>query len=60
MGPQKMKAAIEAMRNMEMGSYKASRFFSVAQTTLKHYIRDREKSSYKAIKMKMDRKQVLP
>ena len=28
-----MKAAIEAMKNEEMGSYKASRVFNVPQTT---------------------------
>ena len=28
-----MKAAIEAIRNKEMGSYKASSFFAVPQTT---------------------------
>ena len=29
-----MEAAIEAIRNKEMGSYKASRDFNVPQTTL--------------------------
>jgi len=28
-----MKAAVEAMRNKEMGSYKASRVFTLPQTT---------------------------
>jgi len=32
--PERMKVAIEAMRNKEMGSYKASRVFKVPQTTL--------------------------
>jgi hypothetical protein len=57
--PERMKAAIEAMRNKEMGSYKASRVFNVPQTTLEHYIKDREKSSNEAIKTKLGRKQVL-
>jgi hypothetical protein len=42
--PESIKEAIEAMRNKEMGSYKASRVFSVPQTTLERYIKDREKS----------------
>jgi len=33
-GPRKMKAAIEAMRNKEMGSYLASRVFNITQTKL--------------------------
>jgi hypothetical protein len=45
-----MKAAIEAMRNKEMGSYKVSRVFNIPQTTLEHYNKDREKSSNEAIK----------
>jgi len=32
--PERMKAAIKAIRNREMGSCKASRFFNVPQTTL--------------------------
>jgi hypothetical protein len=39
-----MKAAIEAIRNKEMGSYKASKFFNVPQTTLQRYVKDRQKS----------------
>ena len=54
-----MKAAIEAMRNKEMGSYKASRVFSLPHTTLQSYVKDRESSS-EAIKTKLGRKQVLP
>jgi hypothetical protein len=42
--PARMKAAIEAMRNEEMGSYKASRGFTLPQTTLQHYVKDRQKS----------------
>jgi len=36
-----MKAAIEAIRNKEMGSYKASKVFYVPQTTLQRYVKDR-------------------
>jgi len=32
--PERMKAASKAIRNKEMGSYKASRFFNIPQTTL--------------------------
>jgi len=35
-----MKAAIKAIRNREMGSYKASRVFNVTQTTLGCYVKD--------------------
>jgi hypothetical protein len=45
-----MKAAIEAMRNKEMGSYKASRVLSLPQTTLQSYVKDRQESSSEAIK----------
>jgi hypothetical protein len=37
-----MKAATEAMRNKEIGSYKASGIFNVPQTTLEHYIKDQQ------------------
>jgi uncharacterized HAD superfamily protein len=57
--PERMKAAIEAITNNEMSSYKASRFFIVPQTTLERYMREREKSSNEAIKTKLSRKQVL-
>jgi hypothetical protein len=43
-----------------MGSCKASRVFNVPQTTLERYIKNREKSSNKAIKTKLGRKQVRP
>jgi hypothetical protein len=36
---ERMKAATEAIRNKEMGSYKASKVFSVPQTTLEHYVK---------------------
>jgi len=52
-----MKAAIEAIRNKEMGSYKASRVFNIPQTTLKCYVKDWQKSSSET---KLGRKQVLP
>jgi len=58
--PERMKAAIEAMRNKGMGSYKASRFFNLLQTTLKPYVKDGQKSSSEAIKAKPGRKPVLP
>ena len=55
-----MEAAIEAIRNKETGSYKASRIFNVPQTTLQRYVKDRKKSSSETVKTKMGRKQVLP
>ena len=45
-----MKATIEAMRNKEMGSYKASRDFNLPQTRLQRYVKDRQKSTSEAIK----------
>jgi len=47
--PERMRAAIEAIRSQEMGSYKTSRVFSLPQTTLQSYVTDRE-SSREAIK----------
>ena len=47
-----MKVAIEAMRNKEMGSYKASRVFNLPQTTLQSYVKYRKESSSEAIKQK--------
>jgi hypothetical protein len=55
-----MEAAIKAMRNMEMGSYKASRVVNIPQTTLQRYNKDRKKYSSEAIKIKLGRRQVLP
>jgi hypothetical protein len=49
--PERMEAAMEAIRNKEMGSYKASRIFTLPQTTLHSYVKDRESSS-EAIKQK--------
>jgi len=43
--PERKKAAIEAMRNKEMGSYIAPRFFSLPHTTLVSSVKDRESSS---------------
>jgi len=60
MGPRKDEAAMEAMRNKEMGSYKASRFFNVPHTTPKRYVKDRQESSSEVIKAEMGRKQFLP
>jgi hypothetical protein len=36
--PERIKVAIEAIRNWEMGSYKASRVSTVPQTTLERYV----------------------
>ena len=55
-----MEAAIDAIRNKEMGSYKASRVFNTLQTTLERYVKDRKKSSSETVKTKLGRKQVLP
>jgi hypothetical protein len=55
-----MKAAIEAVRNKEMDSYKTSRVFKVPQTTLQRYVKDRQKRFSEAIKTKLGRKQILP
>jgi hypothetical protein len=58
--PERRKAAIEAMRNKELDSYKASGFFNLPQTTLQRYDKDRQKSSSEANKTKLGRKQGLP
>jgi hypothetical protein len=54
-----MKAVIKAIKNRELGSYKASRFFNVPQTTLERYVKDQQKSSSETVKTKLVRKQVL-
>jgi hypothetical protein len=59
-GPARIKVAIEAIRNKEMGSYKASRFFNIPHTTLERYVKDQQKSSSETVKTKLGRKQVLP
>jgi hypothetical protein len=56
--PERIKTAIEVIRNNEMGSYKASRIFNVTQTT--RYVKDRQKSSSETVKTKFGTKQVLP
>jgi Tfp pilus assembly protein PilV len=57
--PERMEAATEAIRNKEMGSYKASKVFNVQQTTLGPYVKDRKKCSSETVKTKLGRKQVL-
>jgi len=46
---ERMKAAIEAIRNKEMGSYRASRLFNVRQTALERYVKDWQKSSSETV-----------
>jgi hypothetical protein len=58
--PERNKAAFQAMRNKEMGSYKASRVFKITQTTIQLYVKDRQNNSGEVIKTKLGRKQVLP
>jgi hypothetical protein len=55
-----MKAAIEGMKNKEVGSCKVSSVSNVPHSTLACYIKDDEKSSKEAIKTKLGRKQALP
>ena len=55
-----MKAAIEAIRNKEMGSYKASRVFNVPQTRLERYVKVRQKSSSETVETELGWKQVPP
>jgi len=55
-----MKAAIEAIRSKEMGSYKASRVFNVPQTRVEHYVKHWQKSSSETVNTKLGRKLVLP
>jgi hypothetical protein len=43
-----------------MGTYKASRLLNLPHTTLRRYVKDRQKSSSEAVKTKLGRKQVLP
>ena len=58
--PKRIKTATEATRNEEKSSYKASRVFSVPQTTPEPYVKDRQKSSSETVTTKLGRKQVLP
>ena len=55
-----MKAAIKAIRNKEMGSYRVSRVTNVPQTTPERYVKDQQRSSSETVKTKLGRKQVLP
>jgi hypothetical protein len=55
-----MNAAIEVMRNKELGRYKTCRVFNVPQTTLQRYDKHLQKSSSEATKTKLGRRQVLP
>jgi len=55
-----MKAAIEAMKNKEVGSYKAPRVLNLPQIELRRYVKDRQKSSSEAVKTKLGRKPTLP
>ena len=55
-----MKAATEAMRNKEMGSYNASRVSNLPQKILQRYVIDRQNSWSEAMKTKLGRKRVLP
>jgi hypothetical protein len=57
---ERMKGAIETIRNKELGSYKASSVFNVPQTTLERYVNERQGSSSETIKTELGRKQVLP
>ena len=48
------------MRNKEKGSYKASKFFNVPETTLQRYVKEGQKSSSETLRTKLGRNQVLP
>jgi hypothetical protein len=41
--PDRMKSAVQAVRNKEMGTFKAARIFSVPQTILERYVKDSKK-----------------
>jgi len=51
---ERIKAAIEAIRNQKMGSCKASSVFNVPQIILERCIKDRQKSSSETVKHKTD------
>jgi len=55
-----MKAAVEAIRNKEMGSCKASTVLTVPLTPPERYVKDRQKIPSETVKTKLGRKQVLP
>jgi len=42
--PERMKAAIETMKNKEIGSYKASIVFNLPQTTLQSMLKTGKKA----------------
>ncbi|XP_069670121.1 jerky protein homolog-like [Periplaneta americana] len=56
--PQRMRAAVEAVKSKEMGSFKASRIFGVPQTTLERYVKN-EKRPEEIFKEKLGRKPVF-
>ncbi|XP_069673331.1 uncharacterized protein [Periplaneta americana] len=58
--PEQMKMAVQAVRNGEMGSFKAARIYNVPQTTLERYVKDEMKSPTDVVKTKLGRKQYLP
>ncbi|KAI4455516.1 hypothetical protein MML48_9g00004454 [Holotrichia oblita] len=55
----KMKAAVVAVRNREMGYLKASKTFNVPQSTLERYVRDDEKDPCLVVQSKLGRKPVF-
>ncbi|KAJ8968235.1 hypothetical protein NQ317_011351 [Molorchus minor] len=57
--PIRMKAAVQAMRNKEMGSFKASRVFGVPQTTLERYAKN-DTPADEIVRTKMGRSPILP
>ena len=57
--PDQMKAAINAVKNKEMWSYKASRVFCVPQTTSERYVSNSDKESNELITTKLGRKPTI-
>jgi len=51
--PERMKTAIEAMRNKELGNYKASNLFNLPQTTLHSRVKNRQESLSETIKQNL-------
>ena len=60
MGLRKKEGSYWSYKEQETGSYRASRVFSLTQTTLERYVKDRQKNSSESVKTKLGRKQVLP
>jgi len=58
--PERKKAAVEAIRNEEMGSYRATSFQRTTNNTTERYVKDPKKSSSETIKTKLGRKKFLP